>query len=688
MLSFAPLSSQEIVARLGNLAKPTVSLEPDRLPDLAASPSRLLPRLQRMAESGGAISPRDLERIIGPSSELLDLNYLRRGLLAARPVCRIEVKGNAFDAGGFGSGFLVGPRLLLTNHHVLPDGDTAKRSKADFDLELDLYGMRQTPVRFTFEPDSGFWTDPVLDYSLVAVSLESEEGAKALEGYGFLRLNPRTGKAEVGEAVSIIGHPSGEPKQVALRDNHVLAIGTGPGHSGDDFLWYQTDTLGGNSGSPVFNDQWQVVALHHAGVPATKLEGGETFYRLRRNDDAGQPRWVRQKDTADYGEDAFLWVANEGVRISSIAKALEAKNRETPAPLLTEWLEDLSGSRPYPGTRAEDHLVQPFFEQTSTMPQMSGDGLSGDRPNEQGPLERGSKGSSRSTHPDSYYAGRTGYDPQFLGFALPLPDLSGAVSRFGATATLLDGSSELKYTHFSVVMCAPRRLAFVTAVNIDGKQSRGLPRDRDVWFYDGRLDSSLQIGDELYSDEPDNYFDRGHLVRRQDPVWGEDAVQANEDTFHWTNCSPQYWAFNQGSTLWQGLENFILYNTDADDLRATVFTGPVFSESDTLHRGVLIPQRFFKLVAVLDGAGILSSSAYVVSQEQYALNVPFERLPTGPYRDFQVSIASLEGATGLHFGEVLTKSDAFTGSADRSLRGLADLEHPRRGQGTRPVSPA
>jgi len=464
---------------------------------------------------------------------------------------------------------------------------------------------------------------------------------------------------------------------VALRDNKVLAIGTQPGQSGDDFLWYETDTLGGNSGSPVFNDQWQVVALHHAGVPALKTEGGETFYRLRRDDDAGQPRWVRAKDTTDYGEDAFLWIANEGVRISSIARALEVRNTAAPTPLLTAWLEDLSGSRPYPGTRPEDHLVQPVLERGPLAPQ----------PNLESPLERAPRGSSAaSTHPVSYYQGRTGYDPQFLGFSLPLPDLSAAVTRFGAVATLKDGGSELKYTHFSLLMCAPRRLAFVTAVNIDGVETRSLPRDRDVWFYDGRLERSLQISDELYGGEPDNYFDRGHLVRRQDPVWGDDAVQANADTFHWTNCSPQYWAFNQGSTLWQGLENFILYNTDADDLRATVFTGPVFSESDELHRGVLIPQRFFKVVAVLDGAGTLSSSAYVVSQEQYALNIPFERTPTGPYRDFQVSIASLEAATGLNFGEVLKKSDAFTATEARALRSLSDLEHPRRGQGSGPGS--
>ena len=544
--------------------------------------------------------------------------------------------------------------------------DTAQRSSADFDFELDLYGMRQTPVRFRFAPEAGFWTDKALDFTLVALSSHSEERKVALESYGFLRLNRKTGKTEVGESVSIIGHPSGEPKQVALRENRVLAIGTEPGHAGDDFLWYETDTLGGNSGSPVFNDQWQVVALHHAGVPATKVEGEQTFYRLKRDDDAGQPRWVLAQDAAEYGEDAFLWLANEGVRVSSIVKALERRNIDAPNATLTAWLEDVSGSKPYPGTRAEDHLVQPIgaLEITPSVTLLE-------------PLEKG-KTPGISQRSLAYYRDRAGFDAQFLGQNIPLPDLARAVERFGAVATLEDGSSELKYTHFSVVMCAPRRQAFVTAVNIDGAQSRSLPRGRDRWYYDPRLDQSLQIGDELYGFEPDNYFDRGHLVRRQDPVWGDSAALANEDTFHWTNCSPQYWAFNQGSTLWQGLENFILYNTDADNLRASVFTGPVFSDSDELHRGVQIPQRFYKVVAVLDGAGTLSSSAYIVSQERYARNIPFERLPTGPFQDFQVSVRALEDATGLDFGELLRKGDAFTGTQDQALRSLADVQHPRR----------
>ena len=63
-----------------------------------------------------------------------------------------------------------------------------------------------------------------------------------------------------GEYVSIIQHPNGEMKQIALRENQILDFF-------DAFLHYRTDTAPGSSGSPVFNDQWEIVALHHSGVP-------------------------------------------------------------------------------------------------------------------------------------------------------------------------------------------------------------------------------------------------------------------------------------------------------------------------------------------------------------------------------------------------------------------------------------
>jgi endonuclease G, mitochondrial len=292
--------------------------------------------------------------------------------------------------------------------------------------------------------------------------------------------------------------------------------------------------------------------------------------------------------------------------------------------------------------------------------------------------------------PARFYDGRTGYDPDFLGVTVPLPALTERARRFGDPAPVAGTDDHvLRYTHFSVVLNAGRRLAFYTAVNIDGSRWLNLERGDDVWYYDPRLPLEVQIGDELYGNEPGGpagkgWFDRGHLVRRLDPVWGtlDVASLANDDTFHWTNAAPQYWGFNQGQDLWQGLENFILYNTDEENVRACVFTGPIFQDDDEEHRGVLIPRYFWKVVAVTDGAGALYTSAYVVSQERYARNVPFERLPVGAFNNFQVRVASVARLTGLDFGDAVLAADVLPADADdRPLRGFGDIVHPRRGHG-------
>ena len=77
--------------------------------------------------------------------------------------------------------------------------------------------------------------------------------------------------------------------------------------------------------------------------------------------------------------------------------------------------------------------------------------------------------------------------------------------------------NRLDYQHFSVMMSRSRKVAMFVAVNIDGKASKSIQRENDVWSLDGRIPIEAQIGEDLYSA---NDLDRGHLVRREDPNWG------------------------------------------------------------------------------------------------------------------------------------------------------------------------
>ena len=279
---------------------------------------------------------------------------------------------------------------------------------------------------------------------------------------------------------------------------------------------------------------------------------------------------------------------------------------------------------------------------------------------------------------DPDYDTRPGYDRAFLGGApVPLPPLTGAAARDTVKFTGPNGrTDELRYHHFSVVMSKSRRFARLTAVNIDGGQSVEFDRENDAWSFDPRIDKKFQVGNALYADNP---FDRGHLVRRLDPVWGgsEVAAFANGDTFHFTNCSPQHERFNRNPQVWAGIENYILKNADNRDLRVTVFTGPVLRAADPPFADIKVPLQFWKVVAFRRADGALAASAYLLSQENLVEDVVAdEEFVFGAYKTFQVSVSQVATAASLDLGP-LVQADVLAALDDaealRPILALADI---------------
>ncbi|GAA0918454.1 hypothetical protein GCM10009574_045990 [Streptomyces asiaticus] len=250
---------------------------------------------------------------------------------------------------------------------------------------------------------------------------------------------------------------------------------------------------------------------------------------------------------------------------------------------------------------------------------------------------------------------RKGYDERFLGPSLPLPRPTGPDTE----------TTVLPYTNFSVVFRPDRRLAAATAVTIDGAHLVDVER-KDEWRFDPRLPEAQQAGAPVYRDNP---LDKGHLVRRLDPVWGPNASMANDDTFHYTNAAPQMNVFNQGKQLWQGLENFLLDHAEEFHRKLTVFTGPVLENSDPPYRGIQVPLRFWKVAAFLQD-GELASTAYVLDQSpdlsrDAAARVMAEAAragdppPLGAFRTFQVPVSDIARLTALDLGP-LPAADRLT----------------------------
>ena len=228
------------------------------------------------------------------------LSFFDCGLRAARSVGRVVEAPRRQPVVPIGTGSLVTDRLLLTNHHVVRTADEAAGMAVEFAYEYDEDGEPRKEDRWPLAPGDFFVTDPELDYTLVAVTLR--DGRPPGETHGCIPLIEQTGKAVIGEVLNVIHHPVGERKRVSLRFNRMVA---------EDDLWlrYESDTRAGSSGAPVFNDQWEMVALHHGGVSATDDEGFELTRDGRR--------W-----TPDMGEDAVAYVGNEGARVSRILRNL------------------------------------------------------------------------------------------------------------------------------------------------------------------------------------------------------------------------------------------------------------------------------------------------------------------------------------------------------------------------------
>jgi lysophospholipase L1-like esterase len=242
----------------------------------------------------------NLEKI-NKQADFLPSSFLEVGVIRAQSVCRITTEVPLGIA--FGSGFLCGNRnFIMTNNHVLPDKSSAAASTVEFDYDHDT-----TEYRVTLRPEEFFLTSKELDFTIVACDPsalpDTIEAVKLPRGKHLITRKER---------VNIVQHPQGRRKEIALHDNTVSYVY-------DKAIRYTTDTEGGSSGSPVFNNRWELCALHHAG-------------------------WK--------GDDGAA--INEGIRISAIVEYLSNIDNEH----LRDTIEVILKGLPTQETRSADRGVR------------------------------------------------------------------------------------------------------------------------------------------------------------------------------------------------------------------------------------------------------------------------------------------------------------------------------------------
>jgi endonuclease G len=605
---------------------------------VAAAPG-LERRLGFLAADGQAPTPLEQEALFG-ANDLVEASFVERLLLVSRCVGRLRFDGA--QGRGYATGFLVAPGLLMTNHHVFPDVALAQGASVQFDYKRDLAGQLLEGDEYDLDPSTFFVSHEALDFAVVAVAPRST-GGQVLAGRGHLRLNPQTGKALKGEFVTIVQYPDGQPMRIALRENEVTRA-----DPAETVIWYKADTAHGSSGSPVFNDSFQVAALHASGH-VKRADNGDFLLRAG----GSTPTLV------GFGEGDVVWDANVGMRVSHICPQLLAQAaRDWPAhvPILEAAMqggdvlanavdvektgdgeiaerEALTGdgaARRAPVPAGGSDLVIPLQLRISlaggvVQPRLSVAATSGEAALAAETLEL------RIPVIHDGLEQRKGFDARFLGGArdVPAPELTAA--GLAVLAPVAGGTEALRYHKFSVWMHRERRLPLFTASNVDWTERKpivdgqqinretlaGFPPGKpylEQWVTDPRLDPKHQLPDVFYS-EDGGAFDKGHIVRRHDVCWGDtfdDIQMANGDTYHVTNCTPQIAGFNQskaGVDNWGDLENHVQKASGQEHEKVVIFAGPVLAAQDRWFRGkddagtvhIQVPRRFWKIVVAPGG---------------------------------------------------------------------------------------
>ncbi|TDI46684.1 MAG: hypothetical protein E2P02_04660 [Acidobacteria bacterium] len=208
------------------------------------------------------------------------IEWLKLGLERSRSVARLG--RSLFDGSGTGwlfDGSWLGPKfegkpLVLTNAHVCTSDEKVRESLAS--LGYDVLPPEDAVVGFLgaateqnppepYDADELFTSPPQdLDATLLLLS-SAPDGIEPF---------PRaTTAVQSGDRVNIIGHPHGKRLSVSLQDNEVTGIE-------EKYLYYKTPTDPGSSGSPIFNQDWELVGLHHASKKTKMANEGIHLDRI------------------------------------------------------------------------------------------------------------------------------------------------------------------------------------------------------------------------------------------------------------------------------------------------------------------------------------------------------------------------------------------------------------------------
>jgi V8-like Glu-specific endopeptidase len=267
-LILLPLLQSQLLDRKGG----HIVVTPGKLAEVREKTAEAMPALEQAIAA--APPAKAFEKVLGKEG-VVTMGWYKLGLDRAQVVAK--VLNPAGD--GFGTGFLIRAAdlvpplgdeiLLLTNAHVV-SSDPAVRAQygsLDPDDATIIFEAFEAVAGQQFKVKKLLWTSAPdqLDASLLRI----DPPISSLQAYSLAKNLP---VVDGVQKVYVIGHPGGRTLSISLNDNLLLDYD-------DRLVHYRAPTEGGSSGSPVFNQSWQLIGLHHAGgTIMNRLNGKEGTY--------------------------------------------------------------------------------------------------------------------------------------------------------------------------------------------------------------------------------------------------------------------------------------------------------------------------------------------------------------------------------------------------------------------------
>ncbi len=209
-----------------------------------------------------------------------DVGSLQQGLELANAVCKITFTDR--PPAESGTGVLIAPGLVLTNYHVLSSqlgtnlNEIAQSARFEFGYVSTQFGeATRTQVMTVADSKPVVAASPIdeFDYALIRLKAREDFTIKPVPLNASAQLMPRS-------PLNILQHPEGDEMKVSLSNNGVVKTNEERG-----LVLYVNPTKRGSSGSPCFDNDWKLIALHHKKMQTSfgSIREGILFSAIHRH---------------------------------------------------------------------------------------------------------------------------------------------------------------------------------------------------------------------------------------------------------------------------------------------------------------------------------------------------------------------------------------------------------------------